>query len=124
MIRGGVVDPQPREIAERALFYEHHLHQDSRLENEIKAFGKVNEIRDDFGLRGRAEIFRGSGLEKYGKRSPFTTGNKLGASSVLHTNILLHYLPFVERKRPKIYSMFVITLRTTQIQIFSWNVMP
>ena len=58
MIRGGVVDPQPREIAERALFYEHHLHQDSRLENEIKALEKVNEIRDDFGLRGRAEIFR------------------------------------------------------------------
>ena len=25
MIRGGVVDPQPREIAERALFYRHHL---------------------------------------------------------------------------------------------------
>ncbi|MED5350175.1 MAG: hypothetical protein VYB50_01640, partial [Candidatus Thermoplasmatota archaeon] len=58
MIRGGVVDPQPREIAERALFYEHHLHQDSRLENEIKALEEVNEIRDDFGLRGRAEIFR------------------------------------------------------------------
>ena len=58
MIRGGVVDPQPREIAERALFYEHYLHQDSRLENEIKALEKVNEIRDDFGLRGRAEIFR------------------------------------------------------------------
>ena len=58
MIRGGVVDPQPREIAERALFFEHHLHQDSRLENEIKALEKVNEIRDDFGLRGRAEIFR------------------------------------------------------------------
>ena len=58
MIRGGVVDPQPREIAERALFFEHHLHQDSRLENEIKALEKVSEIRDDFGLRGRSEIFR------------------------------------------------------------------
>ena len=58
MIRGGVVDPQPREIAERALFHRHHLHQNSRLENEIDALGSVREVRDDFGLRGRAEVYR------------------------------------------------------------------
>ncbi|MBT4981792.1 MAG: hypothetical protein HOM85_01855, partial [Euryarchaeota archaeon] len=58
MIRGGVVDPQPREIAERALFNRHHLHQNSRLENEIEALESVQEVRDDFGLRGRAEVYR------------------------------------------------------------------
>ena len=58
MIRGGIVDPQPREIAERALFHRHHLHQASRLENEIDALGSVQEIRDDFGLRGRSEVYR------------------------------------------------------------------
>ena len=58
MIRGGIVDPQPREIAERALFHRHHLHQNSRLENEIQALESVQEIRDDFGLRGRAEVYR------------------------------------------------------------------
>ena len=58
MIRGGVVDPQPREIAERALFHRHHLHQNSRLENEIQALESVQEVRDDFGLRGRAEVYR------------------------------------------------------------------
>jgi len=58
MIRGGVVDPQPREIAERALFNRHHLHQNSRLENEIQALESVQEVRDDFGLRGRAEVYR------------------------------------------------------------------
>ena len=58
MIRGGVVDPQPREIAERALFHRHHLHQNSRLENEVDALESVQEVRDDFGLRGRAEVYR------------------------------------------------------------------
>ena len=58
MIRGGIVDPQPREIAERALFHRHHLHQASRLENEIDALESVQEIRDDFGLRGRSEVYR------------------------------------------------------------------
>ena len=29
MIRGGIVDPQPREIAERALFHRHFLHQNT-----------------------------------------------------------------------------------------------
>jgi len=58
MIRGGVVDPQPREIAERALFHRHHLHQNSRMENEIQALGSVQEVRDDFGLRGRSELYR------------------------------------------------------------------
>jgi ATP-dependent Lhr-like helicase len=58
MIRGGIVDPQPREIAERALFHRHHLHQETRLENEIRALDKIDEIRDDFALRGRTELFR------------------------------------------------------------------
>ena len=58
MIRGGVVDPQPREIAERALFHRHHLHQNSRLGDEVDALESVQEVRDDFGLRGRAEVYR------------------------------------------------------------------
>ena len=58
MIRGAVVDPQPREIAERALFHQHHLHQHTRLENEILALKEVDEIRDDFALRGRCELYR------------------------------------------------------------------
>jgi hypothetical protein len=48
MIRGGVVDPQPREIAERALFHRHNLHQKTRMENEVMALKEVTEIRDDF----------------------------------------------------------------------------
>ena len=43
MIRGGVVDPQPREIAERALFFHHHLHQKTRLEHESAAVKHVAE---------------------------------------------------------------------------------
>ncbi len=58
MIRGGVIDPKPREIAERALFYQHHLHQKSRLPNETMAVKNVAEIRDDFALRGRCEMYR------------------------------------------------------------------
>ena len=58
MIRGAIVDPQPREIAERALFHKHHLHQATRHENEIQALKKVTEIRDDFALRGRCELYR------------------------------------------------------------------
>ncbi len=58
MIRGGVVDPQPREIAERALFHKHHLHQETRHENETLALKTIKEIRDDFALRGRCEVFR------------------------------------------------------------------
>ena len=58
MIRGGVVDPQPREIAERALFHRHNLHQKTRMENEVMALKEVTEIRDDFALRGRCELYR------------------------------------------------------------------
>ena len=58
MIRGGIVDPQPREIAEKVLFHQHNLHQDSRLENEIDALRNVPEVRDDFALRGRASVYR------------------------------------------------------------------
>jgi hypothetical protein len=58
MIRGGVVDPQPREIAERALFHRHNLHQKTRMENEVMALREVTEIRDDFALRGRCELYR------------------------------------------------------------------
>ncbi|HJL59393.1 MAG TPA: hypothetical protein QF621_03480, partial [Candidatus Thalassarchaeaceae archaeon] len=36
-IRGGVVDPRPRSLTLRALFHHHHLHQDTRLENETLA---------------------------------------------------------------------------------------
>jgi hypothetical protein len=58
MIRGGIVDPQPREIAEKVLFYQHNLHQDSRLDSEIDALRSVPEVRDDFALRGRASVYR------------------------------------------------------------------
>ena len=58
MIRGGIVDPQPREIAERALFHRHFLHQNTRLENEVIAMRKIPEVRDDFALRGRCEVYR------------------------------------------------------------------
>ena len=51
MIRGGIVDPQPREIAERALFHRHFLHQNTRLENEVIAMRKIPELSDDFALR-------------------------------------------------------------------------
>ena len=57
-IRGGIVDPRPRKIAMRALFYHHHLHQHSRTENETLAVSHVPEIRDDFALRGRCEMYR------------------------------------------------------------------
>ena len=58
MYRGGIVDPQPREIAERALFHRHFLHQNTRLENEVIAMRKIPEVRDDFALRGRCELYR------------------------------------------------------------------
>jgi ATP-dependent Lhr-like helicase len=57
-IRGGVVDPRPRKIALRALFHHHNLHQDSRAENETMAIATVAEVRDDFALRGRCEMYR------------------------------------------------------------------
>tara|TARA_B110000438_G_scaffold27802_1_gene26740 strand:- start:2099 stop:7435 length:5337 start_codon:yes stop_codon:yes gene_type:complete len=57
-IRGGVVDPRPRSLALRALFHHHRLHQDTRLENETIAVSHIPEIRDDFALRGRCEMFR------------------------------------------------------------------
>ena len=57
-IRGGVVDPRPRSLTLRALFHHHHLHQDTRLENETLALEHISELRDDFALRGRCEMFR------------------------------------------------------------------
>jgi len=57
-IRGGVVDPRPRKIALRAMFHHHGLHQDSRSENETLAIAHVPEVRDDFALRGRCEMYR------------------------------------------------------------------
>ena len=57
-IRGGVVDPRPRRIATRALFHHHGLHQNSRQENETLAIARVPEVRDDFALRGRCEMYR------------------------------------------------------------------
>ena len=58
MIRGGIVETQPRNLADRALFHKHHLHQTSRLENEFLALKRIREVRDDFALRGRAELYR------------------------------------------------------------------
>jgi len=58
MIRGGVISPMSREKAERILFYKHNLHQDSRLSNETSALSSISEIRDDFALRGRCEMYR------------------------------------------------------------------
>ena len=57
-IRGGVVDPRPRSLTLRALFHHHGLHQDTRLENETLALAQIPEVRDDFALRGRCEMFR------------------------------------------------------------------
>ena len=57
-IRGGVVDPRPRSLSIRALFHHHKLHQNTRLENETLAISHIPEVRDDFALRGRCEMFR------------------------------------------------------------------
>ena len=58
MIRGGVISPMSRESVERTLFYKHNLHQDSRMPNETSALERISEIRDDFALRGRCEMYR------------------------------------------------------------------
>jgi hypothetical protein len=58
MIRGGVMDPRPVKESVRALFYNHHMHQQTRSENETIAVKHLNEIRDDFALRGRCEAYR------------------------------------------------------------------
>ncbi len=57
-IRGGVVEPRSRKEVNRMLFHHHHLHQNTRYENETIALEHVNELRDDFALRGRCEMFR------------------------------------------------------------------
>ncbi|DAC61839.1 MAG TPA: hypothetical protein D7I02_04965, partial [Candidatus Poseidoniales archaeon] len=57
-IRGGVVEPRSRQEVNRMLFYHHQLHQNSRHENESLALDKMDELRDDFALRGRCEMFR------------------------------------------------------------------
>ncbi|MBO57996.1 MAG: hypothetical protein CMA77_03255 [Euryarchaeota archaeon] len=58
LIRGGVMDPRPVKDSIRVLFNNHHMHQHSRSENETIAVKMVNEIRDDFALRGRCESYR------------------------------------------------------------------
>ena len=58
MIRGGIIAPKPRKVATRVLLYNHNLHQDSRVENETLALDTITEIRDDFALRGRCEMYR------------------------------------------------------------------
>ncbi len=58
MIRGGVISPISREKSERVLFHNHNLHQDSRYPNETAALESIMEIRDDFALRGRCEMYR------------------------------------------------------------------
>ena len=57
-IRGGVVDPMPRKKINRILFHHHSLHQKTRHENETIALDSLDELRDDFALRGRCEMFR------------------------------------------------------------------
>jgi len=57
-IRGGVVAPRSRQEINRILFYHHSLHQNSRWENESIALDNTIELRDDFALRGRCEMFR------------------------------------------------------------------
>jgi hypothetical protein len=57
-IRGGVVEPRSRKEINRLLFYHHSIHQNSRWENETMALENSTELRDDFSLRGRCEMFR------------------------------------------------------------------
>ena len=57
-IRGGVVEPRSRKEINRLLFYHHSIHQNSRWENETMALENSIELRDDFSLRGRCEMFR------------------------------------------------------------------
>ncbi|HJM13396.1 MAG TPA: DEAD/DEAH box helicase [Candidatus Thalassarchaeaceae archaeon] len=57
-IRGGVVEPRSRKQVTRMLFFHHFLHQNSRWENETMALERTVELRDDFALRGRCEMFR------------------------------------------------------------------
>ena len=57
-IRGGVVEPRTRKQVNRMLFFHHCLHQNSRWENETMALDNTVELRDDFSLRGRCEMFR------------------------------------------------------------------
>ena len=57
-IRGGVLDSRPYNEVLRVLFYEHRLHQKTRLENETLAIEHVPEVRDGFALRGRCEMYR------------------------------------------------------------------
>tara|TARA_S200000501_G_scaffold302650_1_gene290139 strand:- start:1007 stop:2848 length:1842 start_codon:yes stop_codon:yes gene_type:complete len=57
-IRGGIVEPRPRNEVNRLLFHTHNVHQISRWENETYALKEIDELRDDFALRGRCEMFR------------------------------------------------------------------
>ena len=57
-IRGGVVEPRSRKEINRLLFFHHSIHQNSRWENETLALENSIELRDDFSLRGRCEMFR------------------------------------------------------------------
>ena len=57
-IRGGVVEPRSRKEVNRLLFFHHSIHQNSRWENETLALENTTELRDDFSLRGRCEMFR------------------------------------------------------------------
>ena len=57
-IRGGVVEPRSRQEINRLLFFHHSIHQNSRWENETIALENSIELRDDFSLRGRCEMFR------------------------------------------------------------------
>jgi hypothetical protein len=58
LMRGGVMDPKPYKDSIRSLFWNHKLHQNTRSVHETEAMSHIDEIRDDFALRGRCEMFR------------------------------------------------------------------
>jgi len=58
MIRGGVMDPKPYKESIRSLFWNHKLHQNTRSVHETEAVSHIDEVRDDFALRGRCEMYR------------------------------------------------------------------
>ena len=100
MIRGGVISPMSREKAERVLFYNHNLHQDSRYPNETAALESILEIRDDFALRGRCEMYR-------------VDLKSMAASQRLHTGINLRNH---NTYAPLRYFQKLLTIRDTPVE--------
>ena len=100
MIRGGVISPMSREKAERSLFHKHNLHQDSRMPNETSALESISEIRDDFALRGRCEMYR-------------VDLKSMAASQRLHTGINLRNH---NTYAPLSYFQKLLTMRNLDIE--------